>query len=217
MSGKSQSLASPRLYQPVLPDAAYSDVAHLSPFLPQTGTVFACQFNAVLLGWKRKMSISCLQNFTGERSPFFTHQTLPQQRASAHTCASRCKGHRGLVLQAVSKHPQGRRGSCKRRVSIYRKSYFKRGSFWGMTPSGSTAFSTVLPLTIGCANRYLNLLTLHVHLPLQEVQIPTWWFWEFSTMAHSLFLIVPQKDTSFFFFLSGEKNKEGQSMEKLMG
>lgn len=41
----------------------------------------------VLLGWKRKISISCLRNFTDEHSPFFTPPSTPTTASlSPHLC-----------------------------------------------------------------------------------------------------------------------------------
>lgn len=67
-----------------------------SPFSLQTGIVFAYHFKATKrFAWleDKKKNPSVLSKMSQMSAlPPSPHQALPQRRASAHTCVSRCKG-----------------------------------------------------------------------------------------------------------------------------
>lgn len=104
--------------------------------------------------------------------------------------------------------------SCKWGISIYRKSGLNCCRFWQMTPSGSTTFSIVLPLTIDCANKYVDSQSLHLRLPLHVYSrgvIPSVCLWEFAAACFSWCRMKTP------CFLSGGKNRKAWCLDKLIG
>lgn len=172
-----------------------------SPFLSQTGIVFAYQFNATkhFLGLKRKKSINPLRNFTDKWSPFFApSNTSTKENLSPCLREQMCRTSLmwGLFVQAVSKYLGKELGL----QIMYFLLLIKLLQMRQMTSSGSMTLSTVLPLVIDCANNLQRLnLCLLLHISSWGV-IPILCFWAFSAMAHSLFLIVLYEDTFFVWW-----------------
>lgn len=184
-----------------------------SPFLLQIGIVFAYQFNATkCFAWLENKKIH-------QSSPKFHRLALSLLHPTKHLCNGEPQptlawadvkdiSYVGAIFTGCIKVPPLKELELQMVYFHLQIKLLKHGSFWEKTPSGSMTFSTVLPLAIGCVNRFLNLRRLHLCLPLHvdcRGAIPTLHFWAFSAMVRSLFLIVAYEDT--FFCLAGKKKR----------